>query len=100
MAGHRELVPGSATGLRRYLVPQEGRDNRQPERYRVAALQLVPLDWISGDQVVEQHIHNIDVLNWCFNGPPKKFLAQGGRANRDNDILPLVKDTRISRAWA
>jgi myo-inositol 2-dehydrogenase / D-chiro-inositol 1-dehydrogenase len=50
-------------------------------------------DWISGDQVVEQHIHNIDVLNWCFNGPPKKFLAQGGRANRDNDILPLVKDT-------
>ena len=50
-------------------------------------------DWISGDQVCEQHIHNIDVLNWCFNGPPKKIMAMGGRANRDADILPLVKDT-------
>ena len=29
-------------------------------------------DWLSGDQVCEQHIHNIDVLNWCFNGPPKQ----------------------------
>ncbi len=50
-------------------------------------------DWLSGDQVCEQHIHNIDVLNWCFNGPPKKIMAMGGRANRDADILPLVKDS-------
>jgi myo-inositol 2-dehydrogenase/D-chiro-inositol 1-dehydrogenase len=50
-------------------------------------------DWLSGDQVVEQHIHNIDVMNWCFNGPPSKFLASGGRQNRDADILPLVKDS-------
>jgi myo-inositol 2-dehydrogenase / D-chiro-inositol 1-dehydrogenase len=50
-------------------------------------------DWIGGDQVVEQHIHNIDVMNWCFNGPPKKFLAMGGRANRDAVIMPLVKDS-------
>jgi predicted dehydrogenase len=47
-------------------------------------------DWLSGDQVVEQHIHNIDVMNWCFNGPPKTFIAMGGRQNRDTDILPLV----------
>lgn len=40
-------------------------------------------EWLSGDQIVEQHIHNIDVLNWCFNGPPKKFTAVGGRATRD-----------------
>jgi len=39
--------------------------------------------WLSGDQVCEQHIHNIDVLNWCFNGPPKKFMAVGGRQSRD-----------------
>ena len=50
-------------------------------------------DWLSGDQVVEQHIHNIDVMNWCFNGPPKKFLASGGRQVRDSDIMPLVKDS-------
>ncbi len=39
--------------------------------------------WLSGDQICEQHIHNIDVMNWCFDGPPKNFLAMGGRCCRD-----------------
>ena len=39
--------------------------------------------WLSGDQVCEQHIHNIDVINWCFQGPPVKFLGMGGRQARD-----------------
>jgi myo-inositol 2-dehydrogenase / D-chiro-inositol 1-dehydrogenase len=39
--------------------------------------------WASGDQICEQHIHNIDVINWCFDGPPKKITAIGGRQTRD-----------------
>jgi len=39
--------------------------------------------WLSGDQICEQHIHNIDVMNWCFQGPPKNFLGIGGRVCRD-----------------
>jgi predicted dehydrogenase len=39
--------------------------------------------WLSGDQICEQHIHNIDIINWCFQGPPAKFLAVGGRLTRD-----------------
>ena len=39
-------------------------------------------NWISGDQICEQHIHNIDVMNWCFHGPPVKFTAVGGRGWR------------------
>ena len=39
-------------------------------------------DWLSGDQIVEQHIHNIDVMNWAFGGPPAKFMGMGGRQNR------------------
>ncbi|OHB77030.1 MAG: hypothetical protein A2Z25_16675 [Planctomycetes bacterium RBG_16_55_9] len=39
-------------------------------------------NWISGDQICEQHIHNIDVMNWCFDGPPVKFTAVGGRGWR------------------
>jgi len=34
--------------------------------------------WLSGDQICEQHIHNIDVMNWCFDGPPAKITAVGG----------------------
>ena len=39
-------------------------------------------NWLSGDQICEQHIHNIDIMNWCFQGPPAKFNALGGRAWR------------------
>jgi len=39
--------------------------------------------WLSGDQLCEQHIHNIDIINWCFQGPPAKFLGMGGRLTRD-----------------
>ena len=42
--------------------------------------------WLSGDQICEQHIHNIDVMNWCFNGPPVKFTALGGRGCRDYSV--------------
>ena len=38
--------------------------------------------WLSGDQLCEQHIHNIDIINWCFQGPPAKFLGVGGRLTR------------------
>jgi len=41
-------------------------------------------DWMCGDHIVEQHIHNIDVMNWAFNGPPVKFTGMGGRQSRGN----------------
>ena len=25
--------------------------------------------WLSGDHIVEQHVHNIDVVNWVMNAP-------------------------------
>jgi myo-inositol 2-dehydrogenase/D-chiro-inositol 1-dehydrogenase len=35
--------------------------------------------WLSGDHIAEQHIHNIDVINWIKKGPPVKARAMGGR---------------------
>ncbi len=34
--------------------------------------------WGSGDCIVEQHIHQLDVMNWAFGGPPKSALGMGG----------------------
>ena len=54
-------------------------------------------NWLSGDQICEQHIHNIDIMNWCFNGPPKKFMSVGGRAWRsynDDQIGPAKEVCR------
>jgi len=50
--------------------------------------------WLSGDQICEQHIHNIDVMNWCFNGPPAKFTAVGGRGWRsyNDDQVKTAKE--------
>jgi predicted dehydrogenase len=38
--------------------------------------------WASGDHIVEQHIHNIDVANWAMNAHPVKAIALGGRQMR------------------
>lgn len=38
---------------------------------------------LSGDHIVEQHIHQIDVANWFMGRPPQTFLGMGGRARRE-----------------
>jgi predicted dehydrogenase len=38
--------------------------------------------WLSGDHIVEQHVHNIDVINWAFRALPEKVMAMGGRQVR------------------
>ena len=38
--------------------------------------------WLSGDHIVEQHVHNIDIINWVLNDHPIKALALGGRQAR------------------
>jgi len=37
-------------------------------------------NWTCGDSIVEQHMHNLDVLNWVLGAHPVKVLASGGRA--------------------
>jgi len=34
--------------------------------------------WICGDHIVEQHIHNMDVINWLKNAYPTKASGLGG----------------------
>lgn len=37
---------------------------------------------MSGDHIVEQHVHNIDVANWFIGRPPVMAIGFGGRARR------------------
>lgn len=39
-------------------------------------------NWLCGDHIVEQHIHNIDVMNWFKGGYPVKAQGMGGRQVR------------------
>ncbi len=38
--------------------------------------------WLSGDQIVEQAVHNIDAMNWLMGGPPVAAYGSGGRFTR------------------
>ncbi len=37
---------------------------------------------MSGDHIVEQHLHNLDITNWYLGRPPKSAIGFGGRARR------------------
>ena len=38
--------------------------------------------WLSGDHIVEQHVHNIDVINWFTGLHPVKAVSFGSRQRR------------------
>jgi myo-inositol 2-dehydrogenase/D-chiro-inositol 1-dehydrogenase len=38
---------------------------------------------LSGDHIVEQHVHNIDIANWFCGHPPVSAVGFGGRARRN-----------------
>jgi predicted dehydrogenase len=38
--------------------------------------------WLSGDHICEQHVHNLDVINWAMKGHPVRAVGMGGRQVR------------------
>lgn len=48
--------------------------------------------WLSGDHIVEQHVHNIDIINWVMGSPPVKALAVGGRQVRTAEKFGHIYD--------
>ena len=43
--------------------------------------------WICGDQIVEQHFHNLDFMNWVMGAHPERVVASGGIAWRPREEL-------------
>ncbi len=48
--------------------------------------------WLSGDHIVEQHVHNLDVMNWAFGAHPVKCVGMGGRAARTEPMFGNIYD--------
>ncbi|MGW8315522.1 MAG: Gfo/Idh/MocA family protein [Bacteroidales bacterium] len=57
--------------------------------------------WLSGDHIVEQHIHNIDVSNWFVGNAPVEAVGMGSRLRRvtgncyDNFSVDFVYDKNV-----
>ncbi|MEN8695448.1 MAG: Gfo/Idh/MocA family protein [Akkermansiaceae bacterium] len=49
-------------------------------------------NWLCGDHIVEQHVHNIDVMNWFKGGPPVKAQGMGGRQIRVGEQFGEIFD--------
>ena len=41
--------------------------------------------WLSGDQIVEQAVHNLDTMNWVMGATPVAAFGSGGRFTRPDD---------------
>ncbi len=48
--------------------------------------------WLSGDHICEQHVHNLDVVNWALKATPLKCTAMGGRQVRTDPAYGHVFD--------
>jgi predicted dehydrogenase len=48
--------------------------------------------WLSGDHIVEQHVHNIDVANWALQSHPVRALGVGGRQVRTDPSYGHIFD--------
>ena len=48
--------------------------------------------WLCGDHINEQHIHNIDVINWFKGGYPTEAIGIGGRQVRTDKKFGEIYD--------
>ena len=49
-------------------------------------------NWLCGDHICEQHIHNLDVGNWLKNGFPVRARGMGGRQVRTDKKYGQIFD--------
>ena len=40
------------------------------------------MTWLSGDFIVEMHVHNLDMMNWLVGAHPVQCIGMGGRQQR------------------
>jgi predicted dehydrogenase len=48
--------------------------------------------WAGGDHYVEQHLHNLDIMNWVMGTHPLKAYGMGGRQARQHPIHGHIYD--------
>jgi predicted dehydrogenase len=48
--------------------------------------------WLSGDHIVEQHVHNLDVVNWAVGEFPARAMGMGGRQVRTDPDYGCIYD--------
>lgn len=63
-------------------VPWENPRNEAWSDAEYMCRNWVNITEMSGDHIVEQHVHNLDIMHWYMGGPPVSALGFGLRARR------------------
>ena len=81
---HEGMIGDIIAATMRYCSSGIWFRNRQPDmsdtQYQV--YNWMHHIWLSGDQIAEQAVHNIDTMNWIMGGPPESAYGSGGRFTR------------------
>ncbi|MGD0920707.1 MAG: Gfo/Idh/MocA family oxidoreductase [Terriglobia bacterium] len=48
--------------------------------------------WLCGDHIIEQHVHNLDVVNWAMKAHPVRAVGLGGRQVRTGPEYGCIYD--------
>lgn len=85
-----ELVSGNCY----YNVGYLWKHDRKPEwsdlEYQIR--NWLYYTWLSGDLIVEQNIHRLDITNWVMKGPPVSAYGMGGRQVRTDPVYGNIYD--------
>ncbi|HMI02638.1 MAG TPA: Gfo/Idh/MocA family oxidoreductase [Pedobacter sp.] len=58
-------------------------------------------NWLCGDHIVEQHVHNIDIANWVKNAYPVSVQGTGSRAwRRDKEYGEIYDNHSLELTYA
>jgi predicted dehydrogenase len=68
--------------------------NRQPDQTEMEyqMRNWYYFNWLCGDHITEQHIHNLDVSNWLLGMLPEKANGMGGREVRKGNDTGQIFD--------
>jgi predicted dehydrogenase len=71
---------GGPVGPKARRADLEKSMGRPPTEMEYQVRNWYMFNWVCGDHIVEQHIHNLDVANWVLGKYPTKCIGMGGRA--------------------
>jgi myo-inositol 2-dehydrogenase / D-chiro-inositol 1-dehydrogenase len=64
-------------GLIRHTFPEPGWSDME-----AMLRDFFSWSWLNGDHILDQHVHNIDIITWFFEKHPVKAVGFGGRHRR------------------
>lgn len=98
-AAYKKILGGDIGDIRAIYGTYNTGEARAPiidEKFGPLEKQLrswMHFTWLSGDHIVEQAVHNVDLMNWAMNNQmPKKCVAHGGRQIRPEPLFGHIFD--------